>query len=276
MKIYISVDMEGISGINHPDHVMRDGRLYAEGRKMMTEDANAAIRGAFDGGADEVIVSDMHGGANNFIVSDLDPRALVLEGSPRTPRFAFLDEKVDGLFLVGYHAMNGTLYANLEHTMNSKSWFKHCINGRVVGELGIDAIIAAEAGVPVVMVSGDDKFCDEARDFLGDKVETACTKQGLGRQQALLLSVERGRQVVYEHARRAVERLVAGEKFPLMETAEKYTVSTTYKMVPDADDAAQKYGARRIDGYTVEIDYPRLADMYGGLWSDFGIEQKVK
>lgn len=275
MKIYISVDMEGISGISHPDHVRSDCRLYAEGRILMTEDTNAAIRGAFDGGADEVIVADMHGGANNLIVSDLDPRALVLEGAPRVPRFAFLDKKVNGLFLVGYHAMNGTLRANLEHTMTSASWHRHCINGRVVGELGIDAILAAEAGVPVVMVSGDDKLCAEAREFLGGAVETACTKQGVSRQQALLLSVERGRQAVYEHAKRAVERLVAGEKFPMMQTAEKYTVSTTYKMVHDADDAANMYGARRIDGYTVEMDYPRLADMHGGLWSDFDIEQTV-
>lgn len=276
MKIYISADMEGISGINHPDHVRRDGRLYAEGRKLLTEDANAAIRGAFDGGAEEVIIADMHGGANNFIVSELDPRALVLEGAPRTPRFPFLDEQVDGLFLLGYHAMNGTLHANLEHTMSSASWYRHCINGRVVGELAIDAIIAAEAGVPVVMVSGDDKLCAEARDFLGDAVETACTKQGLGRQQALLLPVVRGREAVYAHARRAVERLCVGEAFPLMPLADKYTVSTSYKMVPDADAAANQYGARRVDGYTVEMDYPRLCDMYGGLWSDFGIEQKVR
>lgn len=152
MKIYISVDMEGISGINSPEHVKRDGRLYAEGRRLLTDDVNAAVRGAFEGGADEVIVADMHGGSNNLIIPEVDPRAMLLEGAPRSPRFAFLDKTVDGMVLLGYHAMNGTLEATLEHTMSSASWHKFTVNGTPWGELAIDATLAAEAGVPVIMV----------------------------------------------------------------------------------------------------------------------------
>lgn len=277
MKIYISVDMEGISGINHTDYTRRDtGRLYNEGRKLTTDDVNAAVRGAFDAGADEVIVADMHGASNNLIVGEVDPRALLVEGSPRVPRFAFLDEQVDGMFLLGYHAMNGTLAGTLEHTMNSMSWHKHMVNGQIWGELGIDATLAAEARVPVVMVSGDDKLCDEARAFIGEQVETACVKQGIGRLHALCLSPARGQAVIYERAKRAVERLRGGEAFPLVPLAEKYTVTISYKHVADADNAALQHGARRIDGYTVEQDYARLSDMYGGIWADFGITQRIK
>ena len=276
MKIYISADMEGISGINSPEYVkVADGRLYAEGRRLLTGDINAEVAGAFEGGADEVIVADMHGGSNNVIAQELDERALLLVGAPCVPRFAFLDGSVDGVILLGYHAMNGTLMANLEHTMSSMSWHRFAVNGRAWGELGIDATLAAEAGVPVVMASGDDKLCAEARAFLGDGVETACVKQGLGRQRALCLSVARGQRTVREHARRAVERLMAGERFPLMELYERYTVSITYKFVPDADAAANALGSRRVDGYTVENDYARLSQMYGGLWADMGTEQVI-
>ena len=273
MKIYISVDMEGISGINSPEYVTRDGRLYGVGQRLMTADVNAAVRGAFDGGADEVIVADMHGASGNLLVEELDPRALLLAGTPHEPRFPFLDETVDGLFLVGYHAMAGTLYANLEHTMSSATWHKFCVNGKPYGELGIDAEIAAECGVPVVMVSGDDKFCEEARAWLGD-IETAMTKQGLGRQSALCLSPEYGQNRVYAAARRAVERLAEVEPFALPEIPSPARVAITYKMMPDAD-RANTFGTKRLDGYTVETTYDHLSGMYGGLWRDYGIEKKI-
>ena len=276
MKIYISADMEGISGINHTDYTKRDGgRLYGEGRALLTQDVNAAIRGAFDGGADEVIVADMHGASNNLIVEEVDSRALLIEGAPRVPRFAFLDQQVDGMFLLGYHAMNGTLAGTLEHTMTSVNWHKHVVNGAPWGELAIDATLAAEALVPIVMVSGDDKLCEEARAFLGSQVETACVTQGLARMQALCLPPARGRQVVYEHAKRAVLRLKSKEKFPLMPLTSRYVVSITYKHTNDADNAALQHGAKRTDGYTVEQEYNRLSEMYGGIWADYDTAQKI-
>ena len=275
MKIFIAVDMEGISGISSPEYIMsgEPGRLAPTGQRLMTADVNAAVRGAFDGGATEVIVADIHCTSGNILVEDVDPRALMLSGSPYTPRFPFLDESVNGMFLLGYHAMGGTLRATLEHTMSSRQWHKFCVNGKPYGELGIDAEIAAECGVPVVLVTGDDKVCEEAHAFLGN-IETAMVKQGLGRQAALCLSPAMGNQRVYEHAKKAVERLVAGEKFPLMETPSPATVTLTYKMVPDAD-AANVYGTRRLDGYTVEFPHEHLSDHFGGLWRNLGIKQKI-
>ena len=99
-------------------------------------------------------------------------------------------------------------------------------------------------------------------------------KQGISRNGALCLSPKRGRELVYEAAKQAVERLAAGEKFPLAEVQAPATVRITYKMVPDADSATV-YGARRLDGYTVERDYPCLSALYGGIWEDKGIEQVI-
>jgi D-aminopeptidase len=99
-------------------------------------------------------------------------------------------------------------------------------------------------------------------------------KQGLGRQSALCLSPKRGQEVVYAHAKRAAERLAHGEQFTFPEIPSPALVRLTYKMVPDAD-AANVFGTRRIDGYTVETPYNHLSDMYGGIWKEYGIEQKI-
>lgn len=274
MKIYISVDMEGISGITDKAYTGKGEWLYPTGQRLATADVNAAVRGAFDAGADEVIVADMHANSYNLLAESLDPRATLLSGVPHQPRFPFLDSTVDGMFLVGYHAMAGTLYGTLEHTMSSLSWHRFAVNGRAYGELGIDATLAAESGVPVVMVSGDDKLCDEAREWLG-AIEAACVKQGLGRTCALCLSPEQGQRQVYRAAHRAVERLITGEPFTLLESPSPATVAITYKHTADAD-AASVFGAKRLDGYTVERTYGRLSEMYGGLWADYGIAQRVR
>jgi len=219
-----------------------------------------------------VIVADVHDGMS-ILVENLDSRALLLAGNHFPCRFPFLDDSVDGMFLIGYHAMAGTRMGNLEHTMNSSAWHCFCVNGTPYGEVEIDAEIAAECGVPVIMVSGDDKLCEESVAWLGN-IEAAIVKQGIARESALCLSPKKGNEIVYTHARRAVERLASGERFALPEIPSPATVTLTYKMVPDAD-AANGYGTRRIDGYTVETPYAHLSDMFKGIWSVYGVEQKI-
>ena len=273
MKIYIAVDMEGIGGISALGHVRRNEPQFTIGQRLLTKETNAAVRGAFDGGADEVIVADVHAMSWNILPEELDPRAKLLVGTPRVPRFPFLDETVDGMILLGYHAMAGTQEAVLEHTMNGLSWSRYSVNGTPYGELGIDAEIAAESGVPVIMTSGDDKLCAEATRWLPG-VETAMVKQGVNRLVTLGLSPERSNEMVYEHAKRAVERLRAGETFVKPEIPSPVAVTICYKMIQDAD-AANVPGTKRLDGYTVEFNYNHLSDSYGGLWRDKGIEQLI-
>jgi len=202
MKVYIFCDMEGISGISGSDYVTTDGRNYALGRQYMTWDINACVRGCFAGGADTVLVRDGHGGGDNVLWSQLDQRVELVQGSGGERRMPGLEE-CDALMLPGYHAMAGTRGALLEHSYSSKHIQNMWMNGRLAGEFGIDAGIAADFGLPVIMTSGDDKFCAEARDWLPNVV-TAQVKVGITCQGARLLPTEAAHKLIEEKAEEAV------------------------------------------------------------------------
>jgi len=157
MNIYIMSDMEGISGIVATTQTSTlEGRYYETGRRYMTWDINACVDGCFRGGADKVLVADVHGSGRNVIWEDLDPRADYIVG-PKSCRMPEIDRH-DGLILLGYHARAATREAILEHTMSSASWQHFWMNGKEVGELGIDAGIAGDHGVPVIMASASGFF----------------------------------------------------------------------------------------------------------------------
>ena len=157
MKIFIITDLEGISGIGTHQQVM-DTDL--ETRKLLMQDTNAAIRGAFDGGATEVYVEDGHGGGGNFIMELLDPRAIYAdEVECKTNAH---QKSADAIMMIGAHAMAGTQNAFLDHTQSSIAWHDFTINGRKHGEVGQAAIFAGAFGIPMIMVSGDLAACAEA------------------------------------------------------------------------------------------------------------------
>ena len=141
MKIYILADMEGISGIRTLDQVKFDSPEYAEGRKLMMDDINAAIDAAYRAGATEVVACDTHGGGGQVKLAEMDPRA-VYETPNGWLLMPSLDASFAGVVLLGHHARAGTLNAFLDHTMSSASWFEYRINGQVVGEIGIEAAYA--------------------------------------------------------------------------------------------------------------------------------------
>jgi D-amino peptidase len=162
-KVYISVDMEGISGVNGDDQIA-PGPEYARGRKLMAEDANAAIRGAFAGGATDVLVNDAHGGQRNLLPEDLDPRArLISHNFKRFGMMEGLDESFDAVVFLGYHAKADAPRGLFAHT-GSGAVRDLQINGRSVGEGGMNAALAAWFGVPVVVVSGDDVAVAEVKE----------------------------------------------------------------------------------------------------------------
>jgi D-amino peptidase len=214
MKIYISVDMEGISGILNWDQTRPGTPDYQEARRYMTADINACVQGCFEGGATEVIVADKHHAGRNVIWHELDARASyvigVVENSPdgRLPDL----EECDGLILLGYHAMAGTPDAVLRHTW-SLEWQNVWINGRVSGEIAIDAAIAADCAVPTIMISGDDRACAEALEFLPGIV-TAPVKKALSRSGAKLLSQQTAHALIASRAAQAVRN--CGQMQPLM------------------------------------------------------------
>lgn len=211
MKIFIAVDMEGISGVVLPEQLTVGTPEYAEARHLLIGDANAAVEGALEAGADEVIVADMHSRGFHFPLDKLHSKAKYLMGGGHWPRFPFL-RGADAMFLVGYHALSGTERAVRDHTMSSIHWQDLWVNGRRFGEVGIDAAIAGFHGVPVMLVTGDDKVCAEARELLGE-IETAEVKRAVARHRALILPPVVAQGLIREKARRAVERI--GEVGPL-------------------------------------------------------------
>ena len=162
-KVYISVDLEGISGVNGDDQTGPGGAEYGRARKLMAEDANAAIRGAFEGGATDVLVNDSHGGQRNLLPEDLDPRARLISHSfKRYGMMEGLDETFDAIVFIGYHAKADAPRGLFAHT-GSGVVRDLQVNGRSVGEGGMNAALAAWYGVPVVAVSGDDVAVEEVK-----------------------------------------------------------------------------------------------------------------
>lgn len=179
-RVFISVDMEGITGVVHWEEVSRTGKDYDYFRRIMSREANAAVLGAFDAGAGAVVVRDSHGSARNILPDLLDPRATLIRdwsGGPNS-MLEGIDESFDAVVFIGYHAKAGTPDALLEHT-TSGNVQDFSINGVSYPEAGYNALIAGVYGVPVVFVAGDRAICDQVREFLGD-VATFATKEGIG------------------------------------------------------------------------------------------------
>jgi D-amino peptidase len=256
MKIYIITDMEGISGICSEEQVKKDSPQYGPARRLLCADVNAAVAGAFEGGAAEVVVNDGHGGGFNLILEEMDPRAVYERPNGGLDLMPALDDSFAGVFCVGYHAMAGTLNGFLDHTQSSASWYNYYLNGRRTGELGQVGAWAGSYGVPVLLVTGDQAACDEAREFFGP-IPAVSVKQGIGRQHARCLHPEIARSRIRQEAARAVS-LVG--KVPPYRVETPLTVRLEYYRSDMADAVARRPGSRRIDARTVErvVDDVRL------------------
>jgi len=209
MKVYISCDLEGINGVIAGSQCGPGGNGYELARLWMTEEANAAIRGAAQAGAQEIVVKDSHGPATNILLDKLNGRAQLISGwGMNHSMVEGLDETFDALLLVGYHAMARTPTGALSHTMTG---YVHgvAINGQSVGESGIAALYAGAYGVPLVFASGDAALTAEIQALIPG-VQTVTVKNSLSRQGSMMKSVEQTRREIESEVFRA---LSAG-KFP--------------------------------------------------------------
>lgn len=256
MKIYIITDMEGISGICNEEQVKRESPHYGPARRLLNADINAAIAGAFDGGATEVVVNDGHGGGFNLILEEMDSRATYERPNGGLDMLPALDETFAGVFCVGYHAMAGTQNGFLDHTQSSASWYNYYVNGRKTGELGQIGIWAGSYGLPVVLVTGDQAACDEGREFFGE-IECVAVKQGIGRQHARCVHPEVARAQIRRGAARAMGLV---KSIPPYQVEAPLTVRLEYYRSDMADNVALRPGTRRVDARTVEriVEHPRL------------------
>jgi D-amino peptidase len=258
MKVFISVDMEGVSGITDPEDVLPDGADYQRGRVFMTGDANAAILGAYDGGADEVLVNDSHWIMRNLLLERLDPRARTIKGFHKSLCMVQgLDASYDGAVFVGYHACAGTEGGVLNHTLLGKEIQNIYLNGEPTGETRLNAAYAGHFGVPVLVVAGDAAVGAEAERFL-DGVQTVAVKDGIDKFSANCLHPEVAQARIREATARAVAArsritpYVLSSPYRLGIEWNSTTIAATCAMIPGVGLT----GSRSVEFVT--DDYPEL------------------
>lgn len=217
MKIVISADMEGTTGVvewihvQPPDHATPPGSSaaeYAWARLTMTREVNAAIEGAMAAGAEQVIVNESHDGMRNLLPEELHKEALLINGAhkPLSMVQGVDEPDVAGIIYTGYHAKAGTPNGVLAHTYTG---FVHDVrlNGTSVGEYGLNAAVAGHFGVPVIMVTGDDHAVRQTRDLIGERVVGVVVKRGIGTMSAINLQPEKARELIRSGAEEAVKRI---------------------------------------------------------------------
>ncbi|CCQ95801.1 D-aminopeptidase superfamily protein [[Clostridium] ultunense Esp] len=249
MKYYVSVDMEGIAGIVIPEQLARDGPFYQEARRLLTEEVNLIVESLLQEGATEIIVKDAHGTGFNFIPDQLHPGASYVMGATRVgARFPGLDSSFSGAFLIGYHSMAGTAYSIRDHTYASNEWQSIKINGMEMGEIGIDSLLFGLHGVPILLVTGDDKACKEAKEILGEGVFTYITKRAFGRHAGILLPPRK----VYHELPGIIRESVRGQKLTPMQISPPYEMTVRFLSTDQADRVFIDGKATiRLDGLTV-------------------------
>ena len=264
MKILIATDMEGITGVTTWDHVTPGHAEYARFRKLMTQDINAAVRGAMDAGADEVIIADGHWNGSNILVEELDSRARLNTGSPSPfSMMQGIDESVDGVMFVGYHARNGTPNAILDHTWSSRTVANVWLNNILTGEYGLNAAVAGHFGVPVIMVSGDQTACAQVVELLGD-IEMAVVKHATSRFAADCLTPQTSQELICLAAERAVGRLTEGDMPNPFELDAPVRVTVEF-FTSDMADRAMRIPFTEREGTRVSFTAQEMASAYNGF-----------
>jgi D-amino peptidase len=249
LKVFISVDMEGVTGVVNVDDASRGGKDYDYFRQTMTREANAAIEGALAAGATEIVVRDSHGSALNLLPEMLHRSARFIRdwsGGPMS-MMEGIDASFDAAVYVGYHARAGTPNGVLDHT-SSGNVTDISVNGISMPETGYNALMAGHYDVPVVFVAGDEAVCDQARELLGT-VETVAVKEGIG-AAALNLHPEVAREQIRAGVERALNNL---DRYKPYKLAAPYTMKLRLKTEQSIYEGALYPGAKRTGDW--ELTY---------------------
>lgn len=226
LKVFISVDMEGIWGVVHGNQCSSDSPEYQQARKWMAEDTNAVVAGLFESGATEVVVNDSHGSMRNIIASELDPRAMLISGSPKPmSMMEGIDPGFQACIFIGYHARAGSAPAILDHTISGSVIYSIKINSLEMPELGINGAIAGYYHVPVVMLTGDTETCRQAKEILGNDLVTVPVKEAVSRFAARNFPREKVLADLKEGARKAISSL---DKFKPYELKPPYQFEVNF------------------------------------------------
>ena len=261
MKIFIMTDLEGATGVagNWQDF-NPGGREHEAARRFLTGDVNAAIEGAFEAGAKEVVVLDGHGAAFSILLEELDPRAQLIRGR-RLQELEGLDETFDLMFAVGAHAMAGTPNGLLTHTLSSVGIDNIWLNNKPVGEIGLWAALAGHYDVPLGLVTGDLAATREAEHLLG-RVFTVAVKEATSRFAARCLHPKMSHRLIRDAARKTVESI---DSFVPYKPDAPIELKVEYHNSERADRISQKKNVVRVDGRTVLARGDNILELYSAV-----------
>lgn len=255
MRVYISVDMEGIAGVVHESQTDPTtpafAAEYARFRRLMTAEANAAVEGALAAGATQVLVNDSHWFMRNLLAEELHQTAELVSGDPKPhSMMQGIEAGFDAALFIGYHARAGTRNAILDHTYADRIHDVR-LNKQPVGELGLNAALAGAHGVPVALVSGDSAVAAEAKDLLGEGVATVIVKQAVSRHAAKSVAPAVACRMIREEVTRALQRSHAP-----FTVRTPVTLEVDFALTIHADMAELCPGATRTAGRTVAFTHP--------------------
>lgn len=257
LKVFISVDMEGITGVISREETGPSGADYEYYRSLMTKETNAAIEGAVEAGATEIIVRDAHGSARNLLPEELNRKAKLLRewsGSP-LGMMEGIDGTFDAVLFVGYHAKAGTRNATMDHTM-SGTIYDLQVNGVSLPEAGWNGLIAGCYDVPVVFIAGDEAVCKQARALFGN-TETVAVKEGMG-EACLNLHPEVSRELIKAGVKQALGRLT---EFSPLKYEPPYTIEVQFKNEHQASRGSWYPGAKRHGDWGVSYTSHEFLDL---------------
>jgi D-amino peptidase len=265
LKVFISVDMEGISGLIHWDETEEGGADYPLFRRIMTAEANAAIAGALDAGATEIVVRDAHGSARNILPDLLRPEArLIREWNSPLSMMEGIDKTFDAVVFIGYHARAGTPNAVLKHTM-SQSLFDVILNGVRMPEGAWNAAIAGYFGVPVVFLSGDSAIGKQIQEIIGP-IETVAVKDAMG-PAASMIHPAKSQEMIQKGVAAALRNLKAYKPY---KPSAPYKLEIVFNDENQARRAAQVPGATRTGERSVSFTSGDLLEIV----TDFSLARR--
>ncbi len=259
MKVYISSDMEGITGVvDGAQQTSPAGRDYAWARKLMLAETNAAIAAAFEAGATEVLVNDSHGPQTNLQPDLLDRRAVLITGQPKPMgMMQGIDDSFAAVIFIGYHARASTTDGVLDHTYNGQLKSVK-LNGQEVGEYGLNAAIAGHFGVPVVFISGDRAVTEQARAFI-PAVDVLAVKDAFGPTAARTMHPDEAREKIAAGVKAALMKRIARQPVRL---SAPVSIEIELASSAQADSAMLVPGMKRLSGRVVSYVAPDMAVAY--------------
>ncbi|MGB9717263.1 MAG: M55 family metallopeptidase [Thermoproteota archaeon] len=263
MKIWIMTDLEGVAGVfSFDEHASPKGRWYDLSRKLLTQEVNAAVEGALEQGAGEVLVVDGHGwgGVN---IEELHPEAKLLAGRPLLLPWG-LEKGFEAAFMIGQHAMAGVEKAHLSHTESHTAIQNVWINGVKAGEIAIVAAVAGYFEVPLVLVTGDKAACLEAEALIPG-LETVAVKEGLSHGAAVSVTPVKARMMIKEGVKKAMLKTSIIPPFKV-EKPVKLVVEFTEENKSSAETLSKRPGVKKIDDRTIKIEGNDLLEALEKWW----------